>query len=76
MADVFDALCSKRPYKEPMDIETVMSILERDTGSHFDPAVMDVFRTMAGEIFDRLSGSTESDARKLMEESVRCHFGL
>lgn len=28
VADVFDALCSKRPYKEPMGFEAVMAILE------------------------------------------------
>lgn len=76
VADVFDALCSKRPYKEPMDFGAVMSILERDTGSHFDPAVMAVFRTMAPNIFERLRNSTESDARQLLEERVQRHFGL
>ena len=76
VADVFDALCSKRPYKEPMNFGEVMSILEKDTGSHFDPAIMSVFRTMAREIFDRLSGISENDARQLLEECVRRHFGL
>lgn len=74
VADVFDALCSKRPYKEPMSFEAAMAILERDTESHFDPAVMAVFRSMAREIFERLRNSTESDARQLLEDRVRQHF--
>lgn len=76
VADVFDALCSKRPYKEPMGFEAAMAILEKDTGSHFDPSVMAVFRTMAPDIFKRLADSTENDARQLLEERVRQHFEM
>ncbi len=76
VADVFDALCSKRPYKEPMDFSDAMAVLERDTGAHFDPAVMDVFRAMARDVFDRLIGCSEAQARGLLEERVRVHFGM
>ena len=74
VADVFDALCSKRPYKEPMSFESAMAILEKDTGSHFDPAVMAVFKPMARDIYDRLANSDENMARELLEERVRQHF--
>jgi len=76
VADVFDALCSKRPYKEPMGFDAAMAILEQDTGSHFDPAVIAVFRPMARPIFDRLANSSEDDARQLLEDRVRQHFDL
>lgn len=74
VADVFDALCSRRPYKEPMSFDAVMDILDKDTGSHFDPTVMAVFRTMARDIYDRLSGCGEDEARQLLEDCVRRHF--
>lgn len=73
---VFDALCSKRPYKGPMSFDEAMAILERDTGNHFDPAVMDIFRKLTPEIHNRLSGSTEEDARPLLENRVRMHFEM
>ena len=76
VADVFDALCSKRPYKEPLGFNAAMAILEKDTGSHFDPEVMDVFRPIAREIFDRLAECDEDEARRLLEERVRLHFGM
>jgi response regulator RpfG family c-di-GMP phosphodiesterase len=41
--DVFDALMSKRPYKEPFTPQQVQSILKEKRGSAFDPAVLDVF---------------------------------
>jgi HD-GYP domain-containing protein (c-di-GMP phosphodiesterase class II) len=76
VADVFDALCSKRPYKEPMEFDTAMAILHKDTGTHFDPAVMAAFSPIAKGLFDRLANTSECDARSLMEERVREHFGL
>lgn len=76
VADVFDALCSKRPYKEPMGFDAAMDILAKDTGSHFDPGVMAVFTPLAREIFDRLSGCDEQQARKLLQGRVRFHFGM
>jgi HD-GYP domain-containing protein (c-di-GMP phosphodiesterase class II) len=75
VADVFDALCSKRPYKAPMSFDQAMGILEQDTGSHFDPAVMAIFRNLAAEIYQRLAEASESEARQLLEERVRKHFG-
>ncbi len=76
VADVFDALCSKRPYKEPMGFDAAMAILEEDTGSHFDPSVMAVFRAMAKDIFDRLANSSESNTRQLLEDCIRQHFEM
>lgn len=76
VADVFDALCSRRPYKESMGFERVMSILEMGTGSHFDPDVMNAFRPIAREVFNSLAKCNEEGARRLLEERVRLHFGL
>jgi len=76
VADVFDALCSKRPYKEPMGLDSAMEILEKDTGSHFDPEVMAAFRPIAQEVFDRLAGCDEDATRQLLEMKVRSHFGI
>ena len=76
VADVFDALCSKRPYKEPMGFDAAMAILEKDTTSHFDPSVMAVFRPMARATFDRLADISESATRQLLEDRVRHHFEM
>jgi response regulator RpfG family c-di-GMP phosphodiesterase len=43
LADVFDALCSRRCYKEPWTIERVISHLRAERGGHFDPKLVDVF---------------------------------
>lgn len=43
VADVFDALSSKRPYKPAFPLEKCFSILEEGRGKHFDPAILDAF---------------------------------
>jgi putative two-component system response regulator len=42
IADVFDALSSKRVYKDAMPLEKVLSIMEEGRGTHFDPAYLDL----------------------------------
>jgi len=43
IADVFDALSSKRCYKEPMELNKIIEILKRDSGKHFDPRLIELF---------------------------------
>ena len=43
IADVFDALCSKRVYKEPWSEEQVLAEMRQLAGSKFDPDLIDVF---------------------------------
>ncbi len=50
IADVFDALTSKRPYKEPFSLEKSYAIIREGRGSHFDPDVVDAFFSLEEEI--------------------------
>lgn len=50
VADVFDALCSKRPYKPAMPLGQALAIIKEGRGSHFDPAVVDAFLAVLEEI--------------------------
>ena len=43
IADVYDALVSKRPYKDPMPHEKACRIIVEGKGSHFDPQLVDIF---------------------------------
>ena len=50
MADVFDALTSKRPYKEAFPLDKSLAIIREGRGTHFDPAVVDAFFKSLDEI--------------------------
>jgi len=43
LADVFDALISRRPYKGPYPVEIASDILKKGRAEHFDPELVDVF---------------------------------
>jgi putative two-component system response regulator len=52
VADVFDALSSKRPYKPPFPAEKCFDLLREGRGTHFDPKVLDAFLNCRKEIIE------------------------
>lgn len=50
LADVFDALTSKRAYKEAFPLEKALAIIMEGRGVHFDPAVVDAFFAVQDKI--------------------------
>ncbi len=46
VADVYDALVSKRPYKESMPHEEAAAIIRAGAGSHFDPELIEIFNEL------------------------------
>jgi putative two-component system response regulator len=50
IADVFDALSTKRPYKEPWSLEETLDMMRQNAGSHFDPRLLEVFLQIMPEI--------------------------
>lgn len=71
IADVFDALTSRRPYKEPLSFDESIEILRQGRGAHFEPELLDRFLTLAPALFNRTTGLEEPQMRLLMEEMVR-----
>ena len=43
VADVFDALVTRRPYKPPFDVNAAFQMIKEESGSHFDPLVVKAF---------------------------------
>ncbi|MCF8108652.1 MAG: HD domain-containing protein [Desulfohalobiaceae bacterium] len=46
IADVYDALCSKRCYKTPWPEEKVLAVLQEEAGKSFDPELIEVFMSI------------------------------
>jgi putative two-component system response regulator len=49
VADVYDALISRRVYKPPFTHEQSLEIMGQGRGSHFDPDVLDAFFALEAE---------------------------
>ncbi|GHT49248.1 response regulator [Spirochaetia bacterium] len=52
IVDVYDALISARPYKEPISIGVAERIIVGSAGSHFDPKLVEVFKLVAAQFAD------------------------
>jgi response regulator RpfG family c-di-GMP phosphodiesterase len=50
IADVYDALRSKRPYKEPWEHEKAIQEIKKNSNSHFDPELVKIFLENEKEI--------------------------
>jgi putative two-component system response regulator len=50
IADVFDALTSKRTYKEAWSFDDALSFLKEESGKHFDPKLVDIFLDNLDEV--------------------------
>jgi HD-GYP domain-containing protein (c-di-GMP phosphodiesterase class II) len=74
IADVFDALTSKRPYKEPMSFDKAMSILEEGSGSHFDPDVLQAFQEIAHALYEKYGRGDDDRARQDLENIIEEYF--
>jgi putative two-component system response regulator len=52
VADVFDALSTKRCYKDAVPIDKCFSIMKEERGTHFAPRVLDAFFSKRGEVVE------------------------
>jgi HD-GYP domain-containing protein (c-di-GMP phosphodiesterase class II) len=60
IVDVFDALTSERPYKQPFTLEDSLAIVRQGAGSHFDPELVTQFEIVAPELFESFANRDEA----------------
>jgi len=60
ICDVYDALLSERPYKQPWEPERVIAFLRDNSGTHFDPALISAFLANLPEM-DAIRASYDDD---------------
>jgi HD-GYP domain-containing protein (c-di-GMP phosphodiesterase class II) len=76
IADVFDALASRRPYKEPFSFEETMQILHEGRGSHFDPRLLDSFTDIAEGLYRQLAGRDDPGLRRELDATIERYFSV
>jgi putative two-component system response regulator len=74
VADVYDALTSKRFYKEAFSHEKARQIISELGGSHFDPEVVDAFLSLETK-FDRIREEGLRQESRLPSSSGACRPG-
>lgn len=61
VADVFDALLNKRPYKEAWPVEKAVAEIETNRGKHFDPAIVDAMLQCLPDLLEINNNWLEED---------------
>jgi len=74
ITDVFDALTSRRPYKEPLSYDETMQILDSGKGTHFDPSLLDAFQAIAQDLYDTYSGKDGDKSKERLELMTEDYF--
>ena len=70
VADVYDALISRRVYKEGMPHEKAMAIMIEGRGSSFDPDILDAFVDLAEEFRKVAARYADADERFGLNETI------
>ena len=74
IVDVFDALTSKRPYKNPLPFSEAMAIIERDAGTHFDPALVETFAGIAASLHAAISVATDVSVEAELKDIIARYY--
>jgi HD-GYP domain-containing protein (c-di-GMP phosphodiesterase class II) len=76
IADVFDALTSRRPYKEPYSLKVGLKVIREDSGSHFDPQLVSLFVQIADSVYRDVSEQSEDQLAKMLGTTIENIYGL
>lgn len=74
IADVFDALTSRRPYKEPFPLERTLSIMAEGKGRHFDASLLEAFTTLAPALHEHLGGREDDGVQQELHAVTDIYF--
>jgi len=72
LADVFDALTSRRPYKAAYGFNEAMEMIKEQSGKHFDPDVVKVFLSCRSKI-KRIWQATQDIDSFVKEKAAELH---
>ncbi len=74
IADVFDALTSERPYKQPLSLQETLATLSRGRGNHFEPALLDCFNGIAADLYEEYGDADGNAARCELQRLLDRYF--
>ncbi|MZG52744.1 MAG: response regulator [Nitrospinae bacterium] len=67
VADVFDALTSKRYYKDAFSVEESMKIIEENSGKDFEPRLVNAFQNALSEMIKIIKDHTDTEPAYILK---------
>ena len=74
IVDVFDALTSRRPYKEPMAFDDAMAIIREQSGRHFDPDMVAKFEAISAPLHAAISSAEDHAVETMLRQLIEHYF--
>lgn len=75
IVDVFDALTSKRPYKEALSFDETADVMNAESGSHFNPQLLMRFFDTIRPLYDEIGGSEdETELKERLRRMASSYF--
>jgi putative nucleotidyltransferase with HDIG domain len=74
IVDVFDALTSRRPYKEAIPFKESMAIIRGYAGTHLDPGLVATFDGIIDPLYRLISSSAEADVEAMLWQLINRYF--
>jgi HD-GYP domain-containing protein (c-di-GMP phosphodiesterase class II) len=74
VVDVFDALTSVRPYKQAHSFADAIAVIERGSGSYFDPRLAKAFIAIAEPLYRESHDVSQAEVELRLQEMIRKYF--
>lgn len=74
IVDVFDALTSKRPYKDAFSYKNSIEIIIQSSGTHFDPSIVEMFLKISNQLYKDIKDKDEKSLKKELEDLIEKYF--
>ncbi|MEA3552964.1 MAG: HD-GYP domain-containing protein [Campylobacterota bacterium] len=74
IVDVFDALTSKRPYKEPFSYDKTLQILNDSSGTHFDKKLLSEFENISNKLYTNTKSKTKEQLKDELDSLIKKYF--
>ncbi len=74
IVDVFDALCSERPYKKSLPLDVVVGMMAEERGKHFDPELLDSFFELAPDLYKQIGQADYMHLTRMLAVAVKKYF--
>lgn len=74
IANVFEALTTRRPYKDPLPLDKALEILDQDKGTHFDPDLVDTFSSIIPDLYNDCHRQDEDSLKQVLSSIKERYF--
>lgn len=74
VVDVFDALTSARPYKQPWSFDAALAHIEQQVGHHFDGQIVETFRSIVSRLHSTTLDASEVELHNQLQQMLQKYF--